>query len=104
MADYVALVKLYPAADIFSDTTQTVLFLERANKVLVSPFSIPELAYVLHHDFNANNPPTPQGDAIALVLSDIQTALQKNSTDNTFTSDTLDVDGAITQKRLAAAG
>jgi hypothetical protein len=102
--NYLIMIKLYPVTDFFVDTAQTLIFIERTLNALSSPFTLPQLGYLLRHDFNADTPGVPLDDTIALVLSDLRTGLQKISLDNTFTADMLDQKGDITQKHLASAG
>jgi hypothetical protein len=104
IGDYLILLKIYPSQDVFASSLETILFIDRANNLLSSSFSLPELNYLLRHDIAPDNPASPQDDVIALTLSDLRSGLQRISTENTFTDDILDQNGDITQKRLAATG
>jgi hypothetical protein len=104
IGDYLRLLRLSPSTDVFQGSGQTILFLERANFVLASPFSLAELSYVLRHEYTVENTPSPQEDAIALMLTDLRSELQRISKENSFTDEMSDQNGDLSQKRLAAAG
>lgn len=92
----------------FTSTVDTVLFVEKIEKMKKSGFTITELDYLLRHEFIATSGVTPTEEEIALILDELRQGLQKIASENTFITDktgpngpTTDRDGTLTRERLA---
>jgi peptidoglycan hydrolase-like protein with peptidoglycan-binding domain len=118
MQDYVSLLKLVDTSpqQPFASTVDTVLLVETIERVKSSPFSIPDLDYLLLPPSNGaafSSPSfliTPTEEAIAAVLDEIRTGLQRIVAQNIFNESsesdpsidlTTDPNGALTRQKLA---
>jgi receptor-binding and translocation channel-forming TcA subunit of Tc toxin/ABC toxin-like protein/neuraminidase-like protein/putative peptidoglycan binding protein/virulence plasmid A protein len=105
--DYLKALKLI-SANPFASTIETVMFVEQAGKVRASGFSMPELDYLLRHEFTQSSGIAPNEEAMAVVLAEIRNGLQKIAAENTFSENpddpngvTTDPKGDVTRQKLA---
>ena len=82
-ADYLSALKLINA-DPFATTADTILFVEKINEVRSSGFSVDELSFLLRHEYTPSSGIAPSEEAIAIVLDEIRSGLQKIAAENTF--------------------
>ncbi len=100
-----------PAADhhpLLPATAATLLFVEKVKTIRDSGFSSDELNYLLRHDFSASSGIAPAEDAIAEILDELRSGMQRIAAENTFREDpgdpdgvTSDPNGELTRKKLA---
>jgi hypothetical protein len=108
--DYLSLLELM-VAEPFNSTISTLRFVERVERVRGSGFTIPELDYLLRHEFTKAAGVAPTEQAIALVLNDVRAGLKTIADENTPVDDpldprgvTIDPDGKLTREKLALLG
>lgn len=92
----------------FSSTVATVIFVETTQQMEASGFTTVELDYLLRHNYAASSGVAPTQEAVATILGDIRSGLQKIAGENTFraTSNgpdgtTTDPGGDLTRQKLA---
>jgi hypothetical protein len=96
--DYLSALKLNGGTP-FATTADTVLFVERIDKIRASGFSIAELDYLLRHELVASASVAPADEEIATVLDDLRTGLQKIVAENTFVEDPTDPNGVTSDPK-----
>jgi hypothetical protein len=84
-----------------AETRKMLDFVKLVEKVRNSPVQIPELDYLLRHQFTTPSAFVATDEAIAQLLDEIRRGLQKIVDENTFTPQTSDTSGDLTRKKLA---
>jgi hypothetical protein len=98
--DWLALLKLMPETP-FEATDTTIVFVEKATKLLSSPYTIAETSYILRDDYTVGDGIGPTDGEVGQVLDDLRMRLNKITTDNSFQSDLVDAKGDNLKKKLA---
>lgn len=80
---------------------EALLFVKRAQTFLGSNIALAELDYILRHDFVPGSLIAPDDTAIASILGDLRSLLQRIALDNTLVPDTVDKNGDLLKKKLA---
>jgi hypothetical protein len=85
----------------FVAPVEALLFVKRAQTFLGSNITLAELDYILRHDFVPGSLIAPDDTAIASILGDLRSLLQRIALDNTLVPDTVDKNGDLLKKKLA---
>ncbi len=107
IGDYLTLLNLF-GTDPFGmsdsgigDPLETLIFVEKIGVVKGSGFSITELDYLLCHSASSAEALSPDVQRIAQVLEEIRSSLQKIAAENSYTSETVDLEGDLSRQKLA---
>jgi len=107
--DYLSAIKL--SFDPFSSPARTLEFVEQVNAVQQSSLTLVELDYLSRHRIIETARVAPLDEEIALVLTNMQSDLQRIIAETTFKEDkktpegpTIDLRGDLTRKTLAQLG
>jgi len=111
--DYLTALRLigtdpFPVTDPLAVTANAVMFVEKVGKAGDSGFSLAELNYLLRHEYTRSSGIAPDDNAVAAILDEIRSGLQKIALENTFGADTsvpggatTDPTGELTRQKLA---
>lgn len=100
--DYLTALRLigtdpFPVRDPLDVTTDNaVMFVEKVGKARDSGFSLAEINYLVRHEFTRSSGIAPDDNAVAAILDEIRSGLQKIALENTFGADTSVPGGATT--------
>jgi len=90
--EWLALLELVPETP-FKDTSSAIVFIEKVDNILSSPYTISETSYILQDAYTASDGIGPTDAEIAPVLDEMRKGLDKITVENTFQLDMVDAKG-----------